>query len=171
MPKGTDGSFLPEARRRIVHETCAGGVVFKDTPKGFRIGFIRNEQRKWTFAKGHVKDGEPIAAAALREVGEEMGMRELEIVSELGSIVISFHDRRGADPQVLIRKRIHFFLMQAPANAVFSPQKEEGISSVTWVGLTQVRTMSSYKNLDPIVGRAFDAIMLIKKSRERDEHS
>jgi bis(5'-nucleosidyl)-tetraphosphatase len=57
--------------------THGGGVVFKLTSDGPRFLLVEasGTRDRWVFPKGHVEDGETAASAALREVGEEAGVR------------------------------------------------------------------------------------------------
>src|SRR5687767_5330667 len=57
--------------------THGGGVVFKVTSEGPRYLMVEasGTRGRWVFPKGHVEEGETGAAAALREVGEEAGVR------------------------------------------------------------------------------------------------
>jgi len=57
--------------------THGGGVVFKLTSEGPRylLAEASGTRDRWVFPKGHVEDGETGAIAALREVGEEAGVR------------------------------------------------------------------------------------------------
>jgi len=61
-------------QRRITH---AGGVVFRLTSAGPRYLLVEasGTQGRWVLPKGRVEDGESGANAALREVGEEAGVR------------------------------------------------------------------------------------------------
>ncbi len=57
--------------------THGGGVVFKLTSEGPRYLLVEasGTRSRWVFPKGHVENGETAAIAALREVGEEAGVR------------------------------------------------------------------------------------------------
>ncbi len=57
--------------------THGGGVVFRLTSEGPRYLLVEasGTRDRWVFPKGHVEDGETAAAAALREVWEEAGVR------------------------------------------------------------------------------------------------
>jgi len=57
--------------------THGGGVVFKLTSEGPRYLLVEasGSRGRWVFPKGHVEDEETGAAAALREVSEEAGVR------------------------------------------------------------------------------------------------
>jgi 8-oxo-dGTP pyrophosphatase MutT (NUDIX family) len=57
--------------------THGGGVVFRLTSEGPRYLLVEasGTRGRWVFPKGRVEDGETGATAALREVGEEAGVR------------------------------------------------------------------------------------------------
>jgi ADP-ribose pyrophosphatase YjhB (NUDIX family) len=57
--------------------THGGGLVFKITREGPRYLLVEasGTRDRWVFPKGHIEDGETAASAALREVGEEAGVR------------------------------------------------------------------------------------------------
>lgn len=57
--------------------THGGGIVFRLTSQGPRYLLVEasGTRDRWVFPKGHVEDGETAAAAALREVWEEAGVR------------------------------------------------------------------------------------------------
>jgi len=71
-------------QRKITH---AGGVVFRPTREGPRYLLVEASatRDRWVFPKGRVEDGESGASAALREVGEEAGVRA-RLVRRLGPV-------------------------------------------------------------------------------------
>ena len=149
-------------------EVSAGGIVFKRTPQGVRLAFVMDPYGKWTFAKGHVKEGEALAQAALRETREEMGLGRLRIIAPLGSIDIWFRDRyRPETKGVLIHKYVHYFLMEAPSRAKGSPQKKEKIRRIIWVGAGRATGTSSYEDVRPILRKALDILFRHEKEKPR----
>lgn len=60
-----------------------GGGIVKG-PDG-RIVLVNQGSNVWSFPKGGVEEGETTLQAAVREVEEETGITQLELVKELGS--------------------------------------------------------------------------------------
>ena len=142
---------------RVKMEQSAGGIVFKRTPQGVWLAFILDPYGKWTFAKGHPEPGESLVEAALRETREEMGLGRLRVVKPVGEIDIWFRDRyRPETKGMLVHKYVHYFLMQAPAAAKGRPQFKEKIRRVIWVPLGRALTVSSYKDVRPVLERVLE---------------
>lgn len=134
-------------------EISAGGIVYKKGEGGLKIAFILDPFRKWTFAKGHLEEGETLEEAALRETREEMGLKNLKIIAPLGKTDIWFRDRwqhKGA----MVHKTIHHFLMRAPRDAVAHPQTAEKIRKVRWVPIGKAVSFCGYKNILGVLGKA-----------------
>lgn len=142
-------------------EISAGGLAFKRTPRGIYFAMVKDSYGKWTFPKGHVKRGETNDVAALREVREEVGLREMRIVRSLGKIDIWFRDRYVFKGR-LIHKFIYYYLLEAPVNArLRQPKVEkhgEKIRDVSWIPATELTKRSSYKDMRPIIKRAMDIL-------------
>jgi ADP-ribose pyrophosphatase YjhB (NUDIX family) len=86
--------------------SAAGGVVVD--PHG-RVVVVRQAARTWSLPKGHVEDGEGVLDAARREIHEECGLADLEMVRELGS-----YTRLGFRHGLPERKTITLFLFRSP---------------------------------------------------------
>ena len=60
----------------------AGGVVLND--RGLVL-VVSQHGTSWSLPKGHIDPGEDSLAAARREIYEESGVRDVELIKELGS--------------------------------------------------------------------------------------
>ena len=60
----------------------AGGVVLN---KEGLVLVVNQNNNSWSLPKGHIDEGEDKLQAAIREIYEESGINELELVKELGS--------------------------------------------------------------------------------------
>lgn len=152
---GNPSHKRPPAPQRPRTEVSAGGIVFQRTAQGPLVAFLLDPYGKWTFAKGHVRraSGESLAAGAVRETQEEMGLVGLTVHGKLGTAEIWFRDRfkhKGS----LVHKYITYFLMEAPSGSVGYPQKGERIQAIAWVPLDEAGVFSNYDNLVPVVAKA-----------------
>lgn len=92
----------------------------------FRLG-------KWDLPKGKIEEGENVIDGALREVREETGIKDLEILNELPCTYhIYYLDSRR------ILKRTSWFEMFSGSAEQLIPQIEEQITNVKWLSYNEV---------------------------------
>ena len=92
----------------------AGGVVFNGRGE---VLVVSQHGTSWSLPKGHVEEGEELLAAARREIREEAGVVELELVEVLGSYTRhKLSVTGGDDPSEL--KTIHMFLFRSEQEAL-----------------------------------------------------
>jgi ADP-ribose pyrophosphatase YjhB (NUDIX family) len=114
---------------------AAGGLVKNSKNK---ILFIyRND--KWDLPKGKIENNETIEQAAIREVVEETGVNELEIIKALDT---TCHIYKYKEEYVL--KISYWFEMKTSFIGQLFPQFDEGITKVEW--LTQQQIKEAMKN-------------------------
>lgn len=98
-------------------ERSAGGIVFKEEDKKVYWLIIKTISRKepkknrkvvYKFPKGHLKKGEFLKQAALREVEEE-GKIKAKVITKLGSNDYILWDK---EKRKKIIKKVTFFLME-----------------------------------------------------------
>ena len=96
----------------VRHERSAGVIVF-------RAGEVREPEfllldygKHWDYPKGHLEKGEDESDAALRELQEETGFDDVELIEGFRhDITYMFRDKRKG----LIRKTVAMFLGQTSA--------------------------------------------------------
>jgi len=124
---------------------AAGGLVRNNEGKYL----IMKRRERWDLPKGKVNRGETFEQAALREVTEECGLHELEIINPLLSTYHSyFIDERT------ILKRTSWFEMLYRGNAEPVPQEDEDITEIRWL---------SRDDLSRITGNTYLAVMDVLK--------
>lgn len=102
---------------------AAGGLVQNEKKKILMI-FRRG---KWDLPKGKLDKGENLEDCAVREVEEETGLQQIQLISPL---VITYHTyHEGAR---FILKESHWYNMQVKGEQQLVPQTAEGISEVKW---------------------------------------
>ncbi len=102
---------------RQVYYQAAGGVVMH---QGQVLLLDRPSRGEVRLPKGHIEEGETPSQAALREVSEEAGYANLEIVASLGTQHVEF-ERPGRQ---LVRDE-HYFLMRLRDEAQVEREKQE----------------------------------------------
>lgn len=129
----------------------AGGVVMRKNNGTIEIALIKDSYGRWTFPKGHIESGEAQRAAALREVREEMGCKNLKIIRYLGKT--NFLSREGGGKEEK-RKIAHYYLMELAAGEKCHPQLEEGIMEIKWFVPDEALEKNDYANNIPILKKA-----------------
>ena len=138
-----DGEGLACAIKQIFRQApAAGGVVVIDNQ------FVAIERNGIPdLPKGHIEKGESPEVAALREVEEETGITNLEIVKELPA---TWHCYLLNNQWTI--KKTSWFLMRTKSGMKNIPQTEEGITKVYLVDKEHVKnfeekTFASLKSL------------------------
>jgi len=119
------------------NEQCAGGIVLGD---GGTIAMVRhqNDENVWLFPKGRIDEGETSEEAARREVAEETGINELELIDDLGVYERLPIPYPGNEHRTRM-KDIHMFLFAAPLHTELAPTME--IEEARWVPFREVATI------------------------------
>lgn len=112
----------------------AGGIVIGDSGT---VVMVRHSVSNgaWLFPKGHVDPGESDEETARREIAEEAGLTDLELLGDLGSYERFHINPDGTDDRSEL-KEIHMFLFAAPTGAVSAPGHE--MDGAKWVPLSRV---------------------------------
>lgn len=125
---------------------AAGGIV--SNPEG-EILFIKR-LGKWDLPKGKMEKGESQEESAVREIEEETGLKDVELVQFINTTYHIYVERNGEK----ILKCTHWFEMNFNGEATFKPQAEEGITEVAWKKRQQIENEvfpSTFKNIKLIV--------------------
>ena len=143
--------------QEIVREPTAGGVVFRRNKKGDVEFLLYQDARdRWTIPKGHVEPGETAQAAAKREVGEEAGLKNIEVCGWLGKI--NFRYRR-LDKLVLISQQVYLMKALDPDEKL---QKEDWMNGLAW--------FTFHEALDEIEYEDIGKLILLAMKRIRQEN-
>ncbi|MDR0982633.1 MAG: NUDIX domain-containing protein [Culturomica sp.] len=83
--------------------------------------------------KGHIEIGESAENCAIREVEDECGVKDLQILKSMPS---TLHIYRLNQESIL--KRTYWFEMTCPDGQIPIPQTEEGITRAFWFPITDL---------------------------------
>ncbi len=142
--------------QEIVREPTAGGIVFRHGEKGVEILLIQDAKDRWTIPKGHIEEGETAQQTAKREIGEEAGLKNVDVLGWLGKIHFRY---RRIDKLVLMTTQIYLVRAKGDTNAI---QKEEWMNGIKWFGF--------HDALDAIEYEDIGKLMLLAMKRIRQEN-
>jgi 8-oxo-dGTP pyrophosphatase MutT (NUDIX family) len=138
------------ARLTAATATSAGGIVirFQDAVPQFVAGRRRRERygAAWTLPKGTPISGETLEQTAVREVGEETGLK-VRIVSPLDAIKYTFVQRGTR-----INKTVHYFLMEPIGGSLEDHDHE--FEEVRWISFQDAPALLSFETERSLVGLA-----------------
>jgi ADP-ribose pyrophosphatase YjhB (NUDIX family) len=109
---------------------AAGGRV--RNARGELLMIFRND--KWDLPKGKLEKGESPEIAGVREVEEECGVGKLKIIK---SLTPTFHTYKHNEKIML--KKTYWYEMSCADDCKLTPQREEGITAVKWMGEKEVK--------------------------------
>src|SRR3989344_3752215 len=92
----------------------AGGVVLN---RAGEILVVSQHGTSWSLPKGHIEEGEDAITAAKREIYEESGIVDLQLIKELGSYQRYRIDENGGEDQSEM-KTIIMFLFTTGTNVL-----------------------------------------------------
>lgn len=119
---------------------AAGGLV--KNGKGEYLFIFRNG--RWDLPKGKLEKKELIKECAVREIEEECGISNLQIVHRLPP-TFHIYELNGT----MAIKHSHWFLMNYKGTKTLKPQKEEGIKKAVWVKKAIISRLK--KNMFPSI--------------------
>ncbi|HRJ06255.1 MAG TPA: NUDIX domain-containing protein [Candidatus Saccharibacteria bacterium] len=143
--------------QEIVREPTSGGIVFRRDKNGeIEILLIQDAKDRWTIPKGHIEPGETAQATAKREIGEEAGLQDVEMLGWLGKIHFRY---RRVDKLVLMTTQIYLVKAKGDTNAI---KKEEWMNGIKW--------FKFHDALDAIEYEDIGKLMLMGMKRIRQEN-
>lgn len=142
--------------QEIVREPTSGGIIFRrDKDGGVEILLIQDGKDRWTIPKGHIEEGETAEQTTRREIGEEAGLKDIEIFGWLGKI--NFRYRR-VDKLVLMTTQIYLVRAEGDTDAI---QKEEWMNGIKWFKFNEALEAIEYEDIGKL--------MLLAMKRIRQE--
>jgi ADP-ribose pyrophosphatase YjhB (NUDIX family) len=123
-------------------------------------GIVRNSNNetlfiyrysKWDLPKGHVEKGESIAQAAIREVEEECGLKDLLIT---GFAAYTYHTYY-MNGRWEIKRTSWYYMHSGQANPL-TPQREEAIEKACWI--TEEEINKILEDSYPSIQHLFESI-------------
>ena len=132
---------------------AAGGMVINDAKEVLMI----YRHGMWDLPKGKLEPDEKLRKAALREVREETGLKNVEVLKKL---IKTYHTYLLNSSKVL--KITHWYLMHS-TEVNFIPQVMEGIENVKWINTTEMESKykQTYGNIQDVLDAGIIAAYLL----------
>ena len=110
--------------------TSAGAIIMREVEGELKIALAQHQRsvKTWVIPKGHVEEGESIEQAALREIYEEAGLDNVQLIRHLGTILRTSVKINGD----VVNKTIHFFLAYALSNKQSPAPTDLSFIEVGW---------------------------------------
>ena len=106
--------------------THAGGIVLNENNE---IILVLNKLKYWAFPRGHIEKNENPLDAAIREIKEETGITQLELIKDLGS-----YTRKRLNENKMMKSQMYLFkTTQTKLNPI-----DKQISDLKWVKKEEV---------------------------------
>lgn len=133
--------------QEVIREQTAGGVVVRRNQKSHELEVLLTQDHKdrWTIPKGHIEEGEVAKETAEREIREETGLQEMEVVSWLGKI--NFRYRRQTS---LVLMTTHIYLVRAKGDTD-KLAKEDWMNGIGWFKVHDALDMIEYEDISKLL--------------------
>jgi len=129
-------------------ERSAGVVLFRDVPGEGRLYLLLDYGSHWDYPKGHVEAGEDDITAARRELREETGIEQADLIDGFAhEIEYFFRARKGG----MIKKTVVFFLARTALIDIVLSDEHVGYA---WLDENQALSRLSYPNAKAILKAA-----------------
>lgn len=139
-PKGRKPSI-----KEIVREPTSGGLIFRRHNGKIQILLIQDAKKRWTIPKGHIEEGETAKQTAEREIGEEAGLFDLDILGWLGKI--NFRYRR-MNKLVLMTTQVYLVHAKSGTDQI---KKEEWMSDIRWLDFAEALDKIEYEDISKLM--------------------
>ena len=126
---------------RIPERVLAGGGFVIQKGKRERELLMIFRKGLWDLPKGKLDEGEDIKSCAAREVREEVGIDQVEIIQPLGYTLHAYERKT-----TLSVKQTYWYEMKTKSTS-FTPQLEEHIEAVEWKSWSKAKKVIGYPTL------------------------
>lgn len=150
--------YFPKSKasiQEVVREPTSGGIVFRHGKNGIEILLIQDAKDRWTIPKGHIEEGEKAVDTARREIGEEAGLHDIDMLGWLGKIHFRY---RRIDRLVLMTTQIYLVRVRTDGNEI---KKEEWMNGIKWFTFAEALDLIEYEDIGKL--------MLLAMKRIRQE--
>jgi len=131
-------------------ERSAGVIVFR-IENGRPLYLLLKHPSYWGFPKGHLEDGETEEDTARRELAEEAGLTDVEIVPDFREVIEYWFKKEGHS----IHKKVIFFLARTenPDLTLSSEHEDAG-----WFDFVESERRARYRSQRALLRKANERV-------------
>lgn len=129
-------------------EFSAGGIVARSGEEGSEVLLIKDSYGRWTWPKGKIEKGETPEQAAIREIGEETGLKDIELVCKIGDV--KYFYRLKAE---LIFKKVYVYLFKQTGRETLRILHKE-IQDGVWLTPLEALRRIEYRGAEKFLKKA-----------------
>ena len=139
-------------KAKVRQEFSAGFILFREV-EGEAVFLLLDYGKHWDYAKGHLEEGETAWQAAVRELREETGIRQVDRVTKFQRDMhyVFFSPRKGR-----VHKTVTYFLGRTRTEEVKISDEHRGYA---WLGFEEAMGRLTYDNAREVLAAAHEALM------------
>lgn len=138
----------------VLEDNSYGFVIFRILNNEVQFLLIKHKQGHWSFPKGHKNYGETELDAALREVKEETGISEIEILDDTVFFEEEYNYHFNRKP---IKKTVKYYLGKVHQNKKVTPDNVE-VTECKWENFNDASNTITFQNTIDILIQSNEAI-------------
>ena len=140
------------------HERSAGAIVFRKEKEPLYL-LLHYEAKHWDFPKGNVEKGEKDLETVKREISEETGIKDVEIIKDFKEKIHYYYKLKNE----LISKDVVFYLAKTSSKKIKLSFEHIGSK---WLPFDKAIEQLTYKNAKEILEKAHN---FLKTHKTLDE--
>jgi len=143
----------------LLREHSAGAVVYREEGGEYKFLILKYGLGHWDFPKGNVEKGESEIETVKREIAEETGIDQIEIIEGFKEGVGYYYRLKGN----LVYKTVNYYLAKTEQKDVKLSYEHEDYA---WVTIDEALKYIKHKNSINVLNKAYQYIKN-KKSESR----
>jgi N utilization substance protein B len=134
----------------------AGGIVWRRfSDNDIKVALILDGHNRWTFSKGRIKPNEDPVTAVQREIGEELGLKNLIIGQKIGELELVVRE-----PNVQpYPKTVYIYLIEAKDGDISPAQNVGEMKDAKWYDYDEVDGVLGYDQAKELWQKAKNIII------------